>query len=294
MSTPLEDRARRLPTGPGVYLFRDDAGRVLYVGKATNLRARVATYLRGRESRPLVHLLMRRATDVDTVVDAHPGGGADPREHAHQEGASALQPAAQGRQVVPARPRRPHARVPAPRPGAEGQAGRRALPGALRRARKVAPPHPALPAHALPAAHLLGPRARGAHAPVPLPPDRTLRRALRRPHRRVRLPRARRRRRRPAARPRRRRCSTACAARWPRPRTRCATSRPRVVRDRLQALESALERQEAVRAGRPRPRRRRRRRRQAASRCSAWSTCATATSSRRAPGRSARASRGAR
>ena len=37
----LEESAARLPTGPGVYLFRDRAGDVLYVGKAKNLRARV-------------------------------------------------------------------------------------------------------------------------------------------------------------------------------------------------------------------------------------------------------------
>ena len=72
MSEALADRARRLPTGPGVYRFRDDAGRVLYVGKATNLRSRVASYLRGRQDRPLVHLLMRRATDVDAVSTRTP------------------------------------------------------------------------------------------------------------------------------------------------------------------------------------------------------------------------------
>jgi len=68
----LEARARRLPTGPGVYLFRDDEGRVLYVGKAANLRARVASYLRGTDTRPLVHLLMRRATDLDWVSTQTP------------------------------------------------------------------------------------------------------------------------------------------------------------------------------------------------------------------------------
>ncbi|MCK4277035.1 MAG: nucleotide excision repair endonuclease, partial [Phycisphaerae bacterium] len=43
----LRRRAAALPPGPGVYLFKDLAGRVLYVGKAKNLRARVAGYLQG-------------------------------------------------------------------------------------------------------------------------------------------------------------------------------------------------------------------------------------------------------
>lgn len=69
----LETRVRRLPTGPGVYLWKDDANRTLYVGKATNLRARVRSYLRPRgEARPLVHLLMRRVVDVEAITTDTP------------------------------------------------------------------------------------------------------------------------------------------------------------------------------------------------------------------------------
>ncbi|MCP5071400.1 MAG: nucleotide excision repair endonuclease, partial [bacterium] len=50
----------RLPSEPGVYLFEDEAGRVLYVGKATDLRSRVRTYLGRSDSRPLIGLMMRR------------------------------------------------------------------------------------------------------------------------------------------------------------------------------------------------------------------------------------------
>jgi excinuclease ABC subunit C len=40
----LRDKLRKLPTGPGVYLMRDALGRVIYIGKAVNLRNRVASY----------------------------------------------------------------------------------------------------------------------------------------------------------------------------------------------------------------------------------------------------------
>ncbi|MDA1193982.1 MAG: excinuclease ABC subunit UvrC [Planctomycetota bacterium] len=61
--------AGRAPSGPGVYRWLDESGRVLYVGKAANLRARVRTYLGARgDGRPLVHLLMRRAADLDVIA----------------------------------------------------------------------------------------------------------------------------------------------------------------------------------------------------------------------------------
>ena len=63
----LRAKAARLPSAPGVYLFRDPDGRALYVGKASDLRARVRQYLGGQDARPLIRLLMRRATDVEVI-----------------------------------------------------------------------------------------------------------------------------------------------------------------------------------------------------------------------------------
>ena len=70
--TPLEalkSAAERLPPNPGVYLFRDEAGRVLYVGKAQSLRTRVRNYFReGGDGRATVEFLIARARSVDYVV----------------------------------------------------------------------------------------------------------------------------------------------------------------------------------------------------------------------------------
>jgi len=58
-----------VPRRPGVYLFRDAKGRVLYVGKARSLRARLATYRRpGGDGRLLVQFLEREAHAVETIV----------------------------------------------------------------------------------------------------------------------------------------------------------------------------------------------------------------------------------
>lgn len=65
----LREAADRLPTHPGVYLFRDDAGRVIYVGKAHSLRIRVRNYFReSGDGRATVEFLVARARSIDFVV----------------------------------------------------------------------------------------------------------------------------------------------------------------------------------------------------------------------------------
>ncbi|CAN5415786.1 DEDD exonuclease domain-containing protein [soil metagenome] len=61
----------KLPRSPGVYLFRDAAGRTLYVGKATNLRTRVRSYFSGDE-RKKVGQLLRETERIDHVVCPSP------------------------------------------------------------------------------------------------------------------------------------------------------------------------------------------------------------------------------
>lgn len=61
----------RLPREPGVYLFRDRDGRVLYVGKATNLRSRVRSYFSG-DTRRKVPQLLRETTAIEHFVCREP------------------------------------------------------------------------------------------------------------------------------------------------------------------------------------------------------------------------------
>ncbi|MBM4393397.1 MAG: excinuclease ABC subunit UvrC [Deltaproteobacteria bacterium] len=64
----LADQAAALPQGAGVYLFRDRDGAVLYVGKAINLRARVAQYLSGHDERFMVRYLVAAARSVEGLA----------------------------------------------------------------------------------------------------------------------------------------------------------------------------------------------------------------------------------
>lgn len=57
----------RLPHRPGIYLFRDERGKVLYVGKATDLRARVRSYFSGDDRRK-VGALLRETSRIDHKV----------------------------------------------------------------------------------------------------------------------------------------------------------------------------------------------------------------------------------
>src|SRR4051812_49902451 len=73
VATSMEDRVneqlKTLPARPGVYLFRDAAGDVLYVGKAKTLRPRVRSYFQASpDSRAQIQQLPRRVADVEVIV----------------------------------------------------------------------------------------------------------------------------------------------------------------------------------------------------------------------------------
>ena len=68
MRTSVKEDLRALPASPGVYLFRDDRGEVLYVGKAKSLRSRVRNYFQRGDGRVGQAQLIARIDDVEVIV----------------------------------------------------------------------------------------------------------------------------------------------------------------------------------------------------------------------------------
>jgi excinuclease ABC subunit C len=67
--SPLKESAERFPADPGVYLFKDEDGRILYVGKAQSLRTRIRSYFReGGDGRAQIEFLVQRARALDYIV----------------------------------------------------------------------------------------------------------------------------------------------------------------------------------------------------------------------------------
>jgi excinuclease ABC subunit C len=68
----LQAKIRTIPTSAGVYLYKNAEGKVIYVGKANNLRSRVSSYFReGRWEDAKTDSLVREAVDVDYIVVAN-------------------------------------------------------------------------------------------------------------------------------------------------------------------------------------------------------------------------------
>ena len=61
-----------LPREPGVYLFKRSDDRVLYVGKATDLRSRVRSYFAKNPDREMVPRLVSESDKVDFIVTQSP------------------------------------------------------------------------------------------------------------------------------------------------------------------------------------------------------------------------------
>jgi len=64
----IAEQLATVPDAPGVYLWKDDAGEVLYVGKAKSLRKRMRQYTSGHDDREKIPLMMELVASFDYVV----------------------------------------------------------------------------------------------------------------------------------------------------------------------------------------------------------------------------------
>ncbi|MGQ9777326.1 MAG: excinuclease ABC subunit UvrC [Thermodesulfobacteriota bacterium] len=65
----IEEKIQHLPTNPGVYIFKDKKGAILYVGKAENLRHRVASYFQNQDRKDAKTLAMlEKVADIETLL----------------------------------------------------------------------------------------------------------------------------------------------------------------------------------------------------------------------------------
>jgi excinuclease ABC subunit C len=66
----LKDKIASFPRSPGVYLMKDSARKIIYVGKANDLKSRVTSYFTGKDTRPMAPFLMVRVHDIEFINTA--------------------------------------------------------------------------------------------------------------------------------------------------------------------------------------------------------------------------------
>ncbi|MCH7517158.1 MAG: excinuclease ABC subunit C, partial [Bacteroidetes bacterium] len=68
MNPVLKNKLKNLPTNPGVYQFKNDKAKVIYIGKARNLRSRVKSYFHSSSVNAKTLALVKKITDVELVI----------------------------------------------------------------------------------------------------------------------------------------------------------------------------------------------------------------------------------
>jgi excinuclease ABC subunit C len=68
ITSPSDFKSSAIPTNPGVYLFKDEQGEILYVGKAKSLRARVKSYFSNSDQPAKTRQLVSRIRNIDWIV----------------------------------------------------------------------------------------------------------------------------------------------------------------------------------------------------------------------------------
>jgi len=68
MNPKLETKIKNLPSNPGIYQFLNDKGKVIYIGKANNLKNRVRSYFHENLSSPKTEILVKKINDLELII----------------------------------------------------------------------------------------------------------------------------------------------------------------------------------------------------------------------------------
>ena len=69
-NSSLKEKVNTAPRSPGVYLMKDSAQKIIYIGKAGNLKNRISSYFTGKDTRPMAPFLMSRINDIEFITTA--------------------------------------------------------------------------------------------------------------------------------------------------------------------------------------------------------------------------------
>ena len=67
MERQIPDILKKIPTRNGVYIMKDEAGTVLYIGKARNLKRRVHSYFNNQDKRFLIQVFRPKIADIEWI-----------------------------------------------------------------------------------------------------------------------------------------------------------------------------------------------------------------------------------
>ena len=68
MDSELDAKIASAPRSPGIYLMKDGAGEILYVGKARDLKARIRAYFARTDARAMIPFLVSRIRDMEFII----------------------------------------------------------------------------------------------------------------------------------------------------------------------------------------------------------------------------------
>jgi excinuclease ABC subunit C len=66
----LKEKMTSAPRSSGVYLMKDAQRKIIYVGKANDLKSRIGSYFTGKDTRPMAPFLMSRVKDIEFITTA--------------------------------------------------------------------------------------------------------------------------------------------------------------------------------------------------------------------------------